>query len=218
MGIMVISKIFYKIRVLGITFIFIFGTLAGCATLGKEECMNADWKIIGYEDGASGYLTSRIGNHRKDCAKYGITPDFKSYEEGRLEGLKEYCTPQKGYLLGRSGKQYNNVCSPELELSFLKGYQKGRSVYEAQIEVKKRKTDLRRMQNELNNINKELKAYEIELISEDIGPNRRKKLLEEIKTLTEQRLDLQNQIAKQENLLEIAVIKFKEISTKNPYQ
>jgi hypothetical protein len=215
---MMIFKHSCKKKVSVLTVLFILVTLSGCATLGKEECINADWYTIGYEDGAKGYLTSRIGSHRKDCAKYGITPDFRSYEQGRLEGLEEYCTPRNGYLLGSSGKPYNDVCPPGFESIFSEGYQHGRIVYEARMEMNRHKEDLRRLQNKLSDTNKELKDHESELIHEDMSSRRRKKLLEEIKILTEQRIDLQNQIARQEILVETAVAKFEEISVTNPYQ
>jgi hypothetical protein len=28
--------------------------LQGCATLGKDECKLADWRLIGYQDGVAG--------------------------------------------------------------------------------------------------------------------------------------------------------------------
>jgi hypothetical protein len=62
----------------------------GCATLGKEECLNADWFTIGFEDGARGYPASRIGDHREACAKHGVTliSDLMS----RAAWQQEYCS------------------------------------------------------------------------------------------------------------------------------
>jgi len=116
-----------------ITFSTGLAVLSGCAAMGKDECLNADWFTIGYEDGAHGYPASRIGSHREDCAKHGITPDFNSYEQGRMGGLREYCAPQKGYSLGTSGKQYTYVCPPDLESAFLRGYYQG---LEEKVEIK----------------------------------------------------------------------------------
>jgi hypothetical protein len=39
--------------------------LSACATgMGKDECVAADWRTIGYEDGLHGYPADRIGAHR----------------------------------------------------------------------------------------------------------------------------------------------------------
>ena len=97
----------------------------GCATLDKAECREADWKIIGLEDGASGRHLSYIGNHRKACAEYGVKPDLTLYEHGHANGLKQFCTGNNGYSLGRAGRAYNNVCPPGIERSVSGGLQDG---------------------------------------------------------------------------------------------
>ena len=200
-----------------ITFISGLFVLSGCATLGKDECLNADWRTIGYEDGAYGYPASRIGSHREDCAKHGVTPDFNRYEQGRLEGLREYCTPQKGYGLGTSGRQYNYVCPRDLESTFLKGYYQGKNVHAAQIQVKGQEADLKKMHDELRTVDKNLHNYETQLVHDDIGPRRRKKLLEEFKILTEQRRYILDEIVQQEALLEDSRQNLREIMAQNPY-
>jgi len=200
-----------------ITFIYGPVILAGCATLGQDECLYADWLTIGYEDGAHGYPASRIGSHREACAKHGITPDFNRYEQGRLQGLREYCMPQKGYDLGTSGRQYNYVCPPDLEAAFLKGYYHGKKVHGAQMEIKRQEADLQEMHDELSSLEKDLHAYEEELVHDDVGPQRRKKLLEVFKVLTEQRGYILDKIAQQEALLETTRMNLKEIIAQNPY-
>ena len=78
--------------------------LSGCATqtLSKSECATADWRVIGYGDGAAGHGAERIDGHRRACARFGVTPDLMAYNQGRSEGLREYCTAPKGLELGRA--------------------------------------------------------------------------------------------------------------------
>jgi len=201
-------------------FIFTSGcvVLSGCATLGKDECLYADWRTIGYEDGAHGFSASRIGSHREACAKHGIAPDFDLYEQGRLKGLGEFCTLQKGYGLGVSGKPYNNVCPELLEPDFLDGYSQGKIVYGAQTEVKRLKSDLKKMYRELNGVTQKLGEFENELVRDNsIGPRRRKYLLEEIKILTDQQRALTADIAGQEALLESATLHLHKLQAQKPY-
>ena len=70
-------------------------------TLSQAECEIADWRGIGYADGAAGYGVERLDRHRKACAPYGVTPDVSAYSRGRLEGLVEYCTVPTGIRIGR---------------------------------------------------------------------------------------------------------------------
>ncbi len=58
---------------------FIMLLVTGCATMDKSECEQADWRIIGLEDGAEGRPVSYIGRHRKACAEYGIKPNLALY-------------------------------------------------------------------------------------------------------------------------------------------
>ena len=214
---MIIRFLGKKIFLILITIISFPVVLSGCATLGQDECLYADWLTIGYEDGAHGYPASRIDSHRKDCARHGITADFNRYQEGRLEGLQEYCMPQKGYNLGTSGKQYNYVCPQDLEAPFLKGYYHGKNVLLAQMEIKRQEENLQEVHDALSFVEKDLHPYEEELAREDIGPQRRKELLDVFEILTEQRRYILDKIAQQEALLESSRMNLKEIITQNPY-
>ncbi|KUI99534.1 DUF2799 domain-containing protein [Vibrio sp. MEBiC08052] len=103
--------------------------LSGCATLSKEECMTANWHQIGYEDGAQGYPDTRIASHREACAEYGISPDFKAYQDGHKEGVTRFCTARNGFAQGKQGYDYTGICPPSLEGDFLKGYQAGHEIH-----------------------------------------------------------------------------------------
>src|SRR3954471_12195931 len=103
--------------------------LAGCASLDKDECRTADWRAIGLEDGVKGRALERFGDHRKACAKYGVTPDIDRYIAGRTEGLATYCTADNGYRVGRTGETYRGVC-PELSTpAFVAAYNRGHELY-----------------------------------------------------------------------------------------
>ena len=73
-------------------FLFIL-IVSGCATLNEEECLTANWQIIGLEDGSEGHLETYLGKHREACAKYGVTPDLEQYRIGHAEGVQSFCTP-----------------------------------------------------------------------------------------------------------------------------
>jgi hypothetical protein len=101
--------------------------LAGCASLSKQECLNADWQIIGYEDGAGGQPPNRIGAHRKACADHGVVPVKADYDQGYYEGLRTYCTYNRGLEAGRYGHDENAVCAREGE--YLAGRETGLRSY-----------------------------------------------------------------------------------------
>ena len=64
--------------------------LAACQTLSKEECVVADWRVIGEQDGAAGYSPQeRFGNHVKACERAGVLPDQTLWNEGFQIGLEK---------------------------------------------------------------------------------------------------------------------------------
>ena len=97
--------------------------------MDREECLTVDWLTLGFEDGAAGYSGDRIGQHRKACAKHGVTPDLEAYHAGREEGLREYCVPANGFKLGSRGGSYAGICPFDLEPSFEGAYESGRQLY-----------------------------------------------------------------------------------------
>lgn len=104
--------------------------LAGCTTMSPEErtafCTNTDWHRYGANDGKLGVPSSERADLFADCTRFGHPADITAYQKGRAQGLKEYCTVESGYKVGRTGRGYQNVCPPELESDFLQGLAEGR--------------------------------------------------------------------------------------------
>ncbi len=86
--------------------------LMSCASLNEEACRTGDWESIGYNDGVRGRAETYIAEHREACGEYGIAPNTAVWLRGRIEGLKQYCTADNAYSVGRRGNELNNVCSP----------------------------------------------------------------------------------------------------------
>lgn len=101
---------------------FFLISCSGCATLSKESCQKGDWYGIGYKDGADGRPHSRLVDHEKACLEYNVSPNKLVYRQGWDDGVKIFCTEQKGYEEGEDLDEYEGVCPAELEQGFLKGY------------------------------------------------------------------------------------------------
>jgi len=103
--------------------------LASCATLSVEECMVGNWQAIGYNDGVAGYPPSRLAAHSKACAKANVAADYESWERGRQLGLKQYCTVNNAYNIGRRGLELNRVCPASSTKRLQQANQQGREYY-----------------------------------------------------------------------------------------
>lgn len=168
--------------------------LSGCASMSGDECVTSDWAAIGYEDGARGYTSDRLSQHRKACAKHGVTPDFAAYQNGRGQGLVEYCQPGRGFQIGSNGGSYNGVCDVNLEGEFLDAYNAGRHLHTLQSNVNRATAGINARHNELERIDKDILASEAELIDGDTTTERRVILLAELKNLSERIGELDSEI------------------------
>ena len=168
--------------------------LAGCATMSGDECATSDWTAVGYEDGSRGYTSERFGKHRKACAKHGITADFEAYQQGRGQGLVEFCQPGRGFNLGVNGGQYNGVCSVELEADFLDAYRVGQQLYTLRSKVSSANTQIYNKKHELDDIEDQITHNEALLIGDQTTIEDRVLLLAELIRLSERTGELEIEI------------------------
>ena len=116
-----------RIKFLAMTAIILL--LSNCANMNESDCLNADWQLIGFEDGSFGKNESHISQHRKECAEHGVTPDLMDYRNGHFDGSKRFCTANNGFSRGRQGKDYSRSCPEQFEAEFLKGFSDGQTLY-----------------------------------------------------------------------------------------
>ena len=137
------------IRLLALTLMAAFA-LSGCATLSEGECRTADWYQIGRQDGSNGYERARLFKHREACGEYGIRPQPKPYYAGREAGLRQYCTPRKGFDEGRAGHPYRDVCPLKTEQAFLAAFSKGEAIHEVDSEIDDVENEIDRIERRLD--------------------------------------------------------------------
>lgn len=134
-----------------IVFVTIIGILAGCATISQEECVAADWMVIGEADGAMGYAPQeRFAGHTKACNKIGIVPDQTLWNQGYQKGLIRYCTPQNGLSVGEAGKSYANVCPLNSAGRFQHAYDLGRKSYNIQRNIDSKRSSISSRQTRIS--------------------------------------------------------------------
>lgn len=168
--------------------------ITGCATMSGDECATSDWSAVGYEDGARGLTTERFSKHRKACAKHGITADFQSYQQGRSQGLVEFCQPGRGFNLGANGGRYNGVCAADLEPEFLDAYRAGQQLYTLRSYVSSAGSQIYNNERELEAIKVEVRDKEALLIGANTSTQDRVLLLADLKDLSERTGELEAEI------------------------
>lgn len=164
--------------------------ISGCASLSKNECLNADWQIIGFEDGSRGSALDRIGQHRKACARVNIIPDMALYETGHKKGAREYCTRARGYAEGAKGAAYYGICPEDLAGAFLRGYGDGQERYALDKSLNEINSEIASINSRLSEIEADVAWHEREIISGESGSGSRGEHLASLRDLQRETTEL----------------------------
>lgn len=173
--------------------IFLLGTilLSSCATMSKNECIQADWYIKGLDDASQGYALNRVADHSKACARAKVTPVMKDYEEGHKKGARLYCVPEKGYSAGRDGSAYNGICPQDLENKFLRAYQDGQELYLIQRKMNNLSSDVSSNRSRIESLYSEIQALQYDISERNNDYKERQYKLRRIDDLHFQITDLE---------------------------
>jgi tetratricopeptide (TPR) repeat protein len=141
--------------------------LAACASgMSKKECLYADWRAIGYEDGAAGRDAGAIAHRRAACAdKARVTPDMEAYLRGRDAGLEEYCRPANGFDFGARGGRYTGACEGLNEAAFVTSYERGFALFGYATQLDAARAALANAHADLDRIDHDIAAHEAAIIS-----------------------------------------------------
>jgi hypothetical protein len=149
---------------------------SGCASLSKNQCLQADWNEVGYRDGSQGKPRSQFQSHYDACLQYGVHADRQAYYRGRAEGLRSYCTYSSGLAQGKEGRTYRQVCPPEFEAEFLAGFEKGKRIHAYQSKVTA-------LENRCRSIERKIKQKEKKLYASNTSDQKRTELRNDLRIL-----------------------------------
>jgi hypothetical protein len=150
--------------------------------MSGDECRLADWRTIGYEDGARGAPAEALGPRREACADHGVAPDLDAYRRGRDEGLREFCRPERGFALGDRGGRYVGVCPSELEPDFVDAWRAGSRLHELRGFLARADGRVVSLEQERENLKTRRRELEAELIAVETTLERRALIVAELRT------------------------------------
>jgi uncharacterized small protein (DUF1192 family)/ribosome modulation factor len=173
--------------------------LAACSTtMNKDECRTVDWRTVGYEDGVAGRSGEQIGQHRRACAEYGVTPDLDAYRTGRAEGLRDYCQPHNGYRAGATGASYYDVCPADLAPAFVAAYESGRELYDLERRVTDADEQIEARRAEIARLEDAVSRNAFDFIDKAATPEQRAQAVLDTKQAAERIGRLKSEIARLE--------------------
>lgn len=189
----------------------------GCASMDKDECLVADWRLIGFQDGVRGKSAAAVGTYRKDCADYHVVPDLDAYQAGRREGLRQYCVPANGYRLGNAGRAYNAVCPAPVERAFRAAYNTGRDIYLARSRVNNTQSKIQQQQQAIQSLEGDRQDRLMGMIQRGVTSEQRVQMLYDVATIEKDIRAANADIATLEYNLEQQQAELDHLQNTNPY-
>lgn len=186
--------------------------MVGCATMNRPECKNADWHMIGMEDGTQGRSPDYIGHHRQACAKHNVTPDLNEYIKGQQDGIRQFCSAPRGLQMGERGVKYDGVCPPDLEPLFLVNYNAGSKLRMMNNEINSISSHINSDKGHLKELKDALKKKEDQLIHKENSEDARALLVRESKDLQEEIEKFKGMIREQEEYREIKKLEYQQFN------
>jgi hypothetical protein len=161
--------------------------LSSCATMSEDQCLAGDWGGQGFRDGSNGLSMSRLDDHAKACAKHGVTPDEIPYRSAREDGLRLYCRPDRGFVEGREGNSYANVCPSDLEAEFLPAYRDGQMLHSAESALESAISSAESYASRLEELDDKIDAKRRECRDDSLSEETRERACERIRELRDEK-------------------------------
>ena len=166
--------------------------LGSCATMSEDQCLAGDWGGQGFRDGSNGLSMSRLDDHAKACEKHGVAPDEVAYRSAREDGLTRYCTVERGFVEGREGNGYADVCPAELEAEFLPAYRDGQVVHAAESALESAVSSVDSLGSRLEELDDKIDAKRAESRDEALPEAQRDRARERVLELRREREDTEH--------------------------
>lgn len=176
------------LKFLAVTTITLF--LSSCANMSESDCLTADWKTIGFEDGSVGKKESNIKDHRKECSEHGVTPNLSAYRNGHFEGSKQFCTSSNGFARGKQGKNYNRNCPQQFEAEFLTGFSDGQSLHALKKVLQQHTRALENAYSKIKSLDRKITKKSDLMIADGLNRQQRMAIRDEIEYHQQQQMEL----------------------------
>ena len=170
--------------------------VAGCAgpAMNQAECHYADWREVGYTDGAKGVLRTEFSRYREACAEHGVAPDYSAYADGHDDGTRVFCTEDSGYSKGQNGYTYSGVCPGDIAGEFLQGYRAGRELHDTSRDLRRLDASIAKRHRTLKTLNEKVAQKEQQVVSDQSTETQRAEALVEIKDIQQRIGELEAEI------------------------
>lgn len=181
--------------------LWLTASVAGCAGVSKQACLEADWRSIGYRDGVNGEPAATSTDPFLGCRdKTGGGPDMTAYLAGWRDGIEKFCTPANGFAAGSRGVAGDSVCGrvdggAATGDPFFSAYQDGRRLFDLETAAVAADRRIGDAQSDIWTIKQRIAEVDMSLSAFDISSDERADLLAERRALVEERVRVERSLS-----------------------
>lgn len=190
--------------------------LGACAVMSKTECLNADWRNVGYDVGLKGKTdVSNAFNRRSNaCVKHGANADWGQFRQGHSDGVVEYCQLGNAVDLGVRGvrRAINDDVCPERDYpGFREAFNAGYQLHILSDRVRDASVSVSRVTGHIHESKKRIDHIKKELGVSGLDADERKRLKRERRQLRYDISQLERDLVRYQQYL------YKDRAAKNDY-
>ncbi len=193
-----------------IVLLLLAALLQSCASMSREECLNANWTVVGEIDGQQGRGLDVLDDYRRDCADYGVVPDVQAYVAGRENGLLLYCTADNGYREGRNGRVLEADCPPALAAAFRRNFELGSNVHNSLSNLRISADTIRFNREELDELRARRTAEERSLRQDTLTAGQAAAKRDEIASMSGRIDTLRDEITLAAATLAVSLVRYRD--------
>ncbi len=173
---------------LKLLFLLVLFQLSACAVMNKQQCLNADWRQVGFDVAAIENMekTDAFESRKRACAKHNTTANWKQFEAGYVDGIVEFCQLNNVVNAGVKGKTNvikNNLCPEKYYPGFQDAFNTGYKLHILNTRVSQSNTDISHAYNQIGHYKNRIKTIRHQLNSNKLDNDERKRLSYERKKI-----------------------------------
>lgn len=173
--------------------------LGACAVMSKQECLNADWRNVGYGVGLNGNInkSDAFNIRQRACEKHGASANWLQFQQGHADGVVQYCQLSNAVELGIKGASKaidKQICREHDYPGFGEAFSVGYKLHVLRDRIYQSNSNITTLNNRLSRYRKDIHRINEALNAEDLDKSERKHLQRERRKIRSYVYDLDREI------------------------
>ena len=175
-------------RVKTLALVVMLTQLGACAVMSKQQCIDANWREVGYKVAFGGAISQveTFEKREKACAKHGEVADYRYFKQGFADGRVDHCQLNNAVELGVKGQLQtleNRLCPESDYPGFNEAFEVGFKLNRLRSIANSSNYSISNLNNKIYNNRKRIDRISNRINSDELDQEDRKRLRHERRRL-----------------------------------